>query len=93
MYNRFGLPPVNQITRPYPAIVIAVGNSTLQLTRQVERIYLRGDARRSLAVSFFQLLPDKTNELAFSPLTAEEVASADTGIWNRFFGGTQGCLT
>lgn len=70
MENQFGLPSVSKHARPFPAIVIAVGTSTIELTRQVQRIYLRGDTRRTMAVAFYQLLPDEASKPILSELDA-----------------------
>jgi|GEM_PF-3198095 len=77
MHNRFGLPPENKITHPYPAIVIAVGDSAVRITCQVEHIYLRGDARRVASSSFFQIMQDETGSLALAELGVNEVASPE----------------
>jgi hypothetical protein len=92
MYNRFGQPPVSKITRPYPAIVIAIGSSARRVARQVERIYLRGDARRAAAVAFYQLMQDETDGLALQDLANTEDAGTEPEPISNFLEERQAAL-
>jgi len=68
MNNRFAAPPENEIARPTPSVVIAVGGFAAQAAQQAQRIYLRGNAHRSTASAFYQLTPDETTGLSLAAL-------------------------
>ncbi|MEI7849965.1 MAG: hypothetical protein WCK35_29500, partial [Chloroflexota bacterium] len=69
MNNRSAALPENEIARPTPAVVIAVGRFAAEAARQTQRIYQRGDARRAAASVFYQFQPDDTTGLALVELS------------------------
>jgi predicted transglutaminase-like cysteine proteinase len=78
MNNHFAAPPENEIARPTPAVVIAVGRFAAQAACQVQNIYLRGDARRAAASAFYRLQPDETTGLALVELSQGVSAESQT---------------
>ena len=76
MNNRFAALPENEIARPTPAVVLAVGGFAARAARQAQCIYLRGNTHRSAASAFYRLVADETTGLSLAGLeNVSDVAS------------------
>lgn len=56
------------ITRPTPALIIAVGDFAARAVRKVQRIYLRSDTHRAAACGFYVLAPDQVEGMKLAEL-------------------------
>ena len=73
--------PENEIARPIPAVVIAVGAFAAQAASQAQRIYQRGDARRAAASTFFQLLLGETGDLMLTEIGESKESASASGSY------------
>jgi len=92
MQNRFTALPENEIARPTPAVVIAVGRFAAQSARQVQNIYLRGDARRAAASAFYQLMPDDSNGFALAELVDQPEIESESSAAGDYLQQRQASL-